>query len=273
MNAFRRARENDMLRHATTELLALLLTACCSAAPAAQLIVYRELVKGEPQGVARVFDAPPLLLVRATFDQPLPNSLIALKLVRNTTSVLNSPFDLKGDTRRFDLRLRTPDGKPFGPGVYKFTISQGGKVVAETAFLVGKLLPPPPPRVYYGPPLPEGADPFAAAGPPPTPKPLVVFRQAGGSQTPAVREQFAPTDQIYARLTLAAPLAAGRGHLKLVHDGKIVSEGDLELKGKTVFDIRLITEVGFAPGKYALTITDGDRVLGETSFTVVTPAN
>ncbi|MBU0611643.1 MAG: hypothetical protein KKI08_27440 [Armatimonadetes bacterium] len=261
-----------MLRHATTKLLALLLTACCSAAPAAQLIVHRELVKGQPQGVARVFDAPPLLLVRATFDQPLPNSLIALKLVRNTTSVLNSPFDLKGDTRRFDLRLRTPDGKPFQPGVYKFTISQGGKVVAETAFLVGKILPPPPPRVYYGPPLPEGADPFAAAGTPPKLEPLVVFRKAGDSQTPEVKEQFAPTDQIYVRLTLGAPLTAGRGHLKLVRDGQVMSEGDLELKSKTVFDLRLVTEVGFPPGKYALTITTGDRILGEASFVVVAPA-
>ena len=115
----RNRRREDMWRH-TPILVALGLAGLGAALPADQVVVYRELVKGEPQGLGRFFEVPERLFVRGTFDLPLPDPVIGLELVRNTTSILNKPFDLKGDTTKFDLRLTPPDGRPFQPGVYTF---------------------------------------------------------------------------------------------------------------------------------------------------------
>jgi hypothetical protein len=276
----RNRRREDMWRH-TPILVALGLAGLGAALPADQVVVYRELVKGEPQGLGRFFEVPERLFVRGTFDLPLPDPVIGLELVRNTTSILNKPFDLKGDTTKFDLRLTPPDGRPFQPGVYTFTITQAGRALAHTTFLVGYRLPPPEPRVYWGPPLPEGVDPFAQPGapadikslpPPPAPIPLVVLRRNGDGRPADVRQPYTTADRLYARLTLGAPVLGGRAHLRLMRDGAVVSEGEIKLGEHTVSDINLVTDVGFPTGAYVLTITDGQRVLGEARFTVQAPS-
>lgn len=250
----------------------------CLAAPAGQLVVYRELVDGQPQGAGRFFAAPTAVLVRATFAQPLPNPRVNLKLLRNGISVLGGPFEVKGDTKQFDLRLAMPDGAVLQPGVYAFTISQGGQALADTAFLVGTAVPPRAQRVYLGPILPVGADAFAqpttpAGGTPttPSPSPLVIFRRVGAGQPPEVKTEFLPSDRLGARLTLAQPPAGGLAHLKIAREGAVMSEGDIELKDRTVFEIDLVNDIGFPPGRYTVTISAGDRKLGEAAFTVRAP--
>ncbi|MBM3498266.1 MAG: hypothetical protein FJX74_06300 [Armatimonadetes bacterium] len=266
-----------MLRHAAW-LAFVTLAGSCGALRADSIILYRELVDKQPQGVATFFERPERLYVRVSLEAPLPDPVIDLDLIRNTTSVLHKPFSLKGDTSAFDLRLRPPDEKPFQPGVYRFTITQAGRVIVETTFLVGDALPPRQPRIYFGPPLPEGADPFTQpdlpAGikllpSPPAPPPLIVFRRSGEGQPPEAREHYSSADRLYARLTLDQPPADGRAYLKLLRDGEVMSEGEIELEQKAANDIGLVSDAGFPPGEYVLTITAGERLLGEARFTVV----
>jgi hypothetical protein len=86
-----------------------------------------------------------------------------------------------------------------------------------------------------------------------------------------VQQHYTTGDKLIARLTLNQPVADGGGYLELVRDGEVMSEGDIDLREKTVFDISLVTDVGFPPGAYVLTITAGERVLGEARFTVQEP--
>jgi hypothetical protein len=125
--------------------------------------------------------------------------------------------------------------------------------------------------------VPEGADPFSESGlpagikllpSPPAPPPLIVFRRSGEGQPPEVREQYLAADRLYARLSLDQPLEDGQAYLKLTRDGTVMSEGEITLEGKTIFEVRLVSDAGFPPGEYVVTISAGERLLGEARFTV-----
>jgi len=149
------------------------LIAVVGAAPgvlAGQVFLYREAVDGVPQGIAREFDRADRLFAHVMLTDAAPVR-INVKVVREELVVMATDQDLKPGTTQFDVTLAPTNGGPFEPGQHRVVFSASGEVLAETIFSIGT-----PPaaaagdgypeateaRIYYGPPLPEGVDPFTA---------------------------------------------------------------------------------------------------------------